>query len=451
MTDEPDVARPRFRSWTTRDGLSSDIVWALGEDDAGRIYVGTARGLDRLDPDTGRIRHFGPADGLAGSIVNSILTDDRGRIWVATNGGISVFDPRREPRVSTPPPAYISSIAISGVARELPESGIRRVAELTVPWPRNTIAFSWLGVGFEAEQGLRYQTRLEGADRDWSAPSHARSINYANLGSGTYTFRVRSVSAAGIAGDDAASVRFEILPPFWRRGWFLGLVALTVAGGTYGLHAVRVRRLIGLERIRRQIATDLHDDVGSGLVQIAVMSEVAKRQAGREASDRLDQVAELARALRDSMSDIVWAVDPRRDRLSDLVRRLRQVTFNLFEADKVDVSFDAPADEILGRIELAPDRRRHLFLAAKEALTNAARHAAATRVGVNVRISRSRLQLEVADDGRGFDVDAATEGHGVASLKRRAEALGGRLDIKSAPGRGTTLRLDVPLHGEVDG
>jgi signal transduction histidine kinase len=227
-------------------------------------------------------------------------------------------------------------------------------------------------------------------------------------------------------------------------------VALALGGGAYGLHAVRVRRLIGLERIRRQIATDLHDDVGSGLVQIAVMSEVAKRHAGLEAGGVLDEVAELARALRDSMSDIVWSVDPRRDRLSDLVRRLRQVTFGLFEAGKVDVSFDAPADEVLGRIELSPDRRRHLFLAAKEALTNAAKHAAAKRVGVDVQIARSRLRLQVVDDGCGFDVTAPTDGQGVASLRRRAEALGGRLEVKSAPGRGTTLRLDVPLRGHVD-
>ncbi|HEX4824743.1 MAG TPA: two-component regulator propeller domain-containing protein [Candidatus Polarisedimenticolaceae bacterium] len=449
MTDQPEARTPRFANWTVQDGLSSDTVWALGEDDAGRIYVGTARGLDRLDPETGRIRHFGPADGLAGAIVNDILSDDRGRLWISTNGGISVLDPRTERTASRPPAAYVSRVAISGVELELPESGTRRLGELSLPWPRNTIAFSWVAVGFEAERGLRYETRLEGADSAWSKPSDARQVNYANLGPGRYSFRVRSVSPEGVAAEDAASVSFRILPPFWRRGWFLALVALAIAAAVFGGHELRVRRLMAMERIRRQIATDLHDDMGSGLVEIAVLAEVAKRRADAESAPLLGQAAELARGLRDSMSDIVWAIDPRRDRLADLVQRLRQVAFNLLEAEGVRVAFEAPPTETIERIELPPDRRRHLFLAVKEALANAARHAGASSVTVTMTLAHRRLLLSVADDGRGFEVGTATGGRGLGNLKHRAEALGGAFTVESAPGKGTTVRLDVPLRGDV--
>jgi ligand-binding sensor domain-containing protein/signal transduction histidine kinase len=449
MTDDPGGTRPRFANWTVHDGLASDTVWALGEDDAGRIYVGTARGLDRLDPETGRIRHFGTADGLAGSIVNMIVPDDRGRLWIATSGGISVLDPRTEPGLTNPPPAYISRVAISGLDLPLPESGTRRLGELRLPWPRNTIAFAWVAVGFEAERGLRYQTRLEGADSAWSAPSESRSVNYANLGPGLYRFLVRAVSPGGIVGEEVSAVQFRILPPFWRRGWFLAVGAAAIAAAAFGVNELRVRRLVAMERIRRQIATDLHDDMGSGLVQIAVLAEVAKRRADAETATLLDQAAELARGLRDAMSDIVWAVDPRRDRLADLVRRLRQVAFNLFEAEGLRVTFTAPSDEILERVMLPPDRRRNLFLAAKEVLTNAARHAHASSVSVELTLTRSRLALTVADDGRGFDRNAARDGHGLANLERRAAALRGSLVVDSGPGRGTTVRLDVPLRGEV--
>ena len=449
MTDEPEEPTPRFANWTVQDGLSSDTVWALGEDDAGRIYVGTARGLDRFDPETGRIRHFGPADGLAGAIVNDILADDRGRLWVSTNGGISVLDPRSERAASRPPPAYVSRVAISGVDLALPESGTRSLGELSLPWPRNTIAFSWVAVGFEAERGLRYETRLEGADAGWSRPSDARQVNYANLGPGRYTFFVRSVSPEGVAAEDAASVSFRILPPFWRRGWFRLLAALAVAAAAFGAYELRVRRLMAMERIRRQIASDLHDDMGSGLVEIAVLAEVAKRRADAESAPLLEQAADLARGLRDSMSDIVWAIDPRRDRLADLVQRLRQVAFNLLEAEGVRVAFDVPPEPALERIELPPDRRRHLFLAAKEALANAARHAGAEAVTVTLALARGRLHLTVADDGRGFDAGAVSGGRGLGNLKHRGAALGGTLVVETAPGRGTTVRLDVPLRGDV--
>lgn len=449
MTDEPEADHPHFKHWGMAEGLSSDTVWALGADDAGRIYAGTSRGLDRLDPQTGRIRHFGPSDGLSGAIINSIVRDDHGRFWIGTNGGISVLDPRREVDAAMPPPAYISRVAIAGQDLSLPESGARRLGELELPWGRNSIAFDWVGVGFESGRGLRYETRLEGADQKWSVPGDARSVNYANLGPGRYTFFVRTVSAAGIAGEEASTVSFRVLPPLWRRRWFIALVAAATVGVGFGLNELRVRRLVALERIRRQIATDLHDDVGSGLVQIAVLAEVAKRGASDDGAQRLEQVAGLARTLRDAMSDIVWAIDPRRDRLADLARRLRQVSYDLFEAEGVQVTFHAPPDDVLERIELPPDRRRHLYLAAKESLTNVAKHARATAVGVEIVVEGSRLRVVVTDDGRGFERAAETEGRGLANLERRAAALGGRLKVETQPGKGTTIRLDLPLRGSV--
>ena len=449
MTERPDAPRPVFRNWTTRDGLSSDAVWTIGEDDAGRIFLGTARGLDRIDPDSGRILAFGPADGLAGGTVNSILADSHGRLWAATSGGLSVLDPSRMRDAVRAPPAYISRVALAGEDLPLPESGLRRLDGLVLPRPGRTIAFEWVGVGFETGGPLRFQTKLEGADRDWSAPSEARTVHYARLGAGSYSFQVRSVTAGGEPEDDHATVHFRILPPLWLRGWFIAMSALVAAAVAYGVHALRVRRLVALERVRRQIATDLHDEVGSGLAQVAVLSEVAKRHATPEGVRLLAEVADVARSLRESMGDIVWAVDPRKDRLADLVMRLRQVANNLLASEGVAVTFDAPPDDEVERIELAPDRKRHLFLAAKEALTNAARHARASTVRVAIAVHGSTMFLSVVDDGRGFAPAEVSEGRGLSNIERRARALGGRVALEASPGRGVSLKLEVPLHGHL--
>ena len=272
-------------------------------------------------------------------------------------------------------------------------------------------------MAFAGGNDLRYAWRLEGADRDWSTPAESRAVNYANLGPGRYVFRVRAVPPEGAALEDEATVRFRILPPLWRRAWFLIAVALTGIASVFGLYELRLRRLLAMDRIRRQIATDLHDDMGSGLAQIAVLSEVSKRHASGDDLARLAEVASLARGLRDAMSDIVWSVDPRKDRLSDLVRRLHQVAHNLFESQGVAVAFDAPPHDALERIELPPDRRRQLFLAAKETLTNVARHAGASHVNLVLTLTGSRLTLTVSDDGRGFDPRAATEGRGTSGRR----------------------------------
>ncbi len=444
VTDEPGAPRPRFRNYSTATGLASDAVWSVAEDDEGRIYLGTSRGIERLDVATGAVRHFTSFDGLAGDIVNWLARDRRGYIWAATSGGLSRLDPRAETEPGALPPIYISRARIAGEDFALSETGETAVPEIELPASKDNLLIEFVAPCFRDERDLAYQYRLEGGDETWSPPSPMRSVNFAHLASGTYRFCVRAVLPAGGASATPATFAFRIARPAWRQPWFLALVALAAAAIAYALHKSRVRRILALESIRTQIATDIHDDMGSGLSQIAILAEVAKREPGGRAQGHMEEVARLARVLRDSMSDIVWAVDPRRDRFGDLVQRMRQAAFNLLEAEGLRVEFRAPSDAALEGLDLAPDRRRHLLLVLKESLSNVARHARASEVGIEVRVEGGRLHLSIRDDGRGFDPAAATSGHGLASLRQRAAKLAGTIRIDSRPGGGTRIDLEVP-------
>jgi signal transduction histidine kinase len=215
--------------------------------------------------------------------------------------------------------------------------------------------------------------------------------------------------------------------------------------GAFALLRLHVRQIIALDQIRRQIGADLHDDIGSGLAQIAILCEVAKREATPAGAGLLDEAANLARSMRDSMSDIVWAVDPHKERLADLVQRMRQAIFNLLEADGLRVEFQAPADQEIERINLAPDCRRQLLLIFKESLTNIARHGRASLVRVEMGLVAGQLQLMIRDNGDGFDPQAQFEGNGLGSIKRRAAQLQAQVEIISAPGHGTAIQMTLPL------
>jgi ligand-binding sensor domain-containing protein/signal transduction histidine kinase len=445
VTGEPDDPRPRFLDYSTRDGLASDAVWSITEDERGRIYLGTARGLDRLDPATGRVHHIATFEGLAGDIVYDCTRDTRGFIWAATSNGVSRIDPRADEMEPAPPPVYIARVQIAGRELALPLSGAENVGEETLDAGDDNLRVDYRAVSMRGERELRYQYRLEGVDRDWSEPTTQRSVNYAQIAPGGYRFLVRALHAEGTASAHPATFAFRIPPPFWRTPWFVALALAAGGSIALALHRARVRRVLALETIRRQIATDIHDDMGAGLSQIAILSEVAKREAAAGARSHLDEVARLARGLRDSMSDIVWAVDPRRDHASDLVQRMRGVAFNLFEAEGVKVELDAPPNASIESVVLAPDRRRHLLLIFKEALSNIARHARATEVRIAVRLSPAELALSIRDNGVGFDPAHESRGHGLSSLRSRAAALGARLSIESAPGAGASIELAMPL------
>jgi len=206
-----------------------------------------------------------------------------------------------------------------------------------------------------------------------------------------------------------------------------------------------------LERVRKRIATDLHDDIGSSLTRISLLSEVAQR---REQSVKTSEVGSLAtiaglsRELVDSMSDIVWAINPERDHLGDLTQRMRHFASDVFAARGIEFRFQFPNVE--RDIRVGANFRRELFLIFKEAVNNTVRHSECTEAEIEFAVDRNVVRLNFTDNGRGFDVLSKSNGHGLASMRARAEGLGGKLEIGSDQGRGTMLAFVIPL-GHQDG
>jgi signal transduction histidine kinase len=287
---------------------------------------------------------------------------------------------------------------------------------------------------------LLYQTRLSGLDRDWTPPSSSRRVHYRSLAPGGYELAIRAITPDGTLSTLPALVHFRIAAPVWQRWWFLLLSTCVMAGIVYAAHQYRLRHAVALERVRTRLAADLHDDLGSGLAEIAILTEVAGQ---REPSLGLDAVARRARELRAAMSDIVWSVDPSGDSLEELINRWRQVAFALLGEGRLE--FLAPPPHETSRARLAPDQRRELLLIFKEIATNVARHAGAKQARICVQAEPKWLRLQIQDDGCGFDPERSDRGAGLKSMRRRAEALRGSLKIHSQPGAGATVTLWVPL------
>jgi len=159
----------------------------------------------------------------------------------------------------------------------------------------------------------------------------------------------------------------------------------------------------------------------------------------------LSQATETSRSLVDSMSDIVWAINPARDGLSDLVHRMRRFANDLFAEGNVVHRFDCFGAE--RDLTLGNDVRRQVYLVYKECLHNVVKHAQATEVLIELRLRGSCLELRVEDNGAGFHPEGAMDaGNGLRNLKRRAEGMGGRLTIDSRPGEGTRIAFHVGVN-----
>ncbi|MEW6366396.1 MAG: two-component regulator propeller domain-containing protein [Acidobacteriota bacterium] len=441
----PGADHPRFETWSKMEGLASHDVRCIAEDQYGRLYFGSGRGITRFDPRTESMRHYTTDDGLANPEVLVAYRDRHDDIWFGTEQGLSRLVPSEDPP-ARPPAVYITAARFGGQPYGISETGDLAIGPMTLQPGQNRVQIEFVGIGFAPGESMRYQYRLDGLDRDWGEATGRRAVDYAGLRPGAYRFVVRSVSSSGLVSDRPASANFSILRPLWLRWWFLGIAALALAAAVYAYHHLRVQRLRMIEQVRTRIATDLHDDIGSSLTQMSIMSEVARQQlSGRDesASQIVSKVAETSRELVDSMSDIVWAINPKRDSLQDLVYRMHRLASDVLTAR--DVSFDFAAEGRIDTTTLSPGSRRDIFLIYKEALNNVARHSQCTEVQISIAADGSWLDIRLRDNGRGFDPSATYDGNGMGSMRSRAASLGGNIQITSATGKGSDVHARIPL------
>ncbi|HMB29282.1 MAG TPA: two-component regulator propeller domain-containing protein, partial [Blastocatellia bacterium] len=448
--DDPVEQRPKFVSYTTAQGLSSDSTDAspdqlIAEDLQGRIYTGTGRGLDRLDPATGHFKHFTTADGLAPGSIKSCFRDRRGALWIGTSGGLSRFTPVPDEPAQAPPSILISDLYVAGSRQFISALDETEILLPDLAADQNQLQIDFTGLRFAPGDTLRYQYKVEGADKDWSAPTERRSVTY-RLAPGRYRFFVRAINSDGAVSSSPAAVTFRILPPLWERWWFLALIAIGLTMTLYRLYRYRVARLMEIERVRTRIASDLHDDIGANLSLIAGLSDVLRQQAPSsdpQVSERLSLIASVSRRSVDAMSDIVWAINPNRDHLSDLTQRMRRFATETLGSRGIEFRFDSPGLE--HDIKVSAEVRREVFLIFKEGVNNIARHSHCAFADFKIEREGGMVMLKMSDDGVGFEAPNADWGQGLDSMRKRAEKVGAELSLISSPGHGATLTVKAPL------
>ncbi|HEV8266626.1 MAG TPA: ATP-binding protein, partial [Thermoanaerobaculia bacterium] len=444
FVEKPDAPEPRAVVFGPREGVSGYFLKGLSFDDAGRPVFGTDRDLVRFDPARRVVEKVLADRVFVHSEVDSGFRDAGGALWFATwRGAVRVLPAEDRPR--SPARARVAAVRVDGAGVPVPARGAEHL-DLGKLQSSARVSFELFGLG-AIGQPLSFEHLMEGLDEHWSAPEEERVLHFARFSPGRYRLRVRAAGAASAAPE--AVVAFTVLGPLWSRPWFLlALASALVAAGWAG-KATRTRRRQELDAVRTRIAADLHDDLGAGLSRISILADVAKtaRADGSGTDETLAKIADASREVDERLADGLWAVDPACDDLAGLAKRLRLLAEELFEP--LGISWRVTIPDGAGDVPLRPDRRREIYLLAKEAVVNAARHAGARHVTIDVAHDRRRVVVTVEDDGRGFDAgatpaDRLSGGRGVSNMRRRATALGGTAELTSAPGRGTRVRFEVP-------
>lgn len=449
-----DDARPpgRFRVWRTADGLPSNVVYAIVEDHAGNLWLSTNHGLARFDPARGTFRRYDSRDGLVRDEFNAgagTCTPD-GRLYFGGPGGLLMFHPDSLRLNRNAPPVVLTGLRVFDQRISLPDSAISARRVLRLRPTQNFLTFEFAALNLQLPEKNRYRYRLRGLDNRWIAVQGNRpEARFTNLSPGKYTFEVLAANNDGFWSPRPTVLRVLIPPPWWRTWWFrLGLVLMFLLL-LWAAYRVRVNQLLALERVRHAIARDLHDDMGSTLSSISILSQIARQhhQAHRaeQVASLLTQIGESSGRMLDSMDDIVWAINPAHDSLADVTTRMRVFASDVLEARGIEFTFTVAPVVLEHRLEMRA--RREFFLIFKELVNNLAKYAQCSTASIDLRIEQRHLTLTVQDDGVGFDPTAPARGsgNGMTNMRTRAAALGTRLDFRTAPGQGTTVVLRVPV------
>jgi ligand-binding sensor domain-containing protein/two-component sensor histidine kinase len=434
---------PTFASYTIAEGLSDNMIFTIAEDKFGRIYAGSGRGVNQITLDSGRIQYFSTKDGLPSGNIFLSKTDKRGAIWFASATGIARFVPTADKKRQNPN-IFITGLRVAGVSQEISEQGETNLPEMKFVADKNNLSIDFVGLGASLGENLNYQYRLGDENTEWLT-TNERTLNFANLSAGSYQFAVRAVTNDGLISQTPATFSFTILRPIYLRWWFLLLSGLLIGFAIYQLYRFRVDRLLEIERTRTRIATDLHDDIGADLSKISLLSEVVKMQMtnGNEENNRLlTKIAETSRNSVDSMRDIVWAINPSRDSLADLVQKMRQFAEETLVEKDIKLVFNAPNDH--QTLKISMNTRRELYLIFKEAVNNASKYADCSEVKIDFIIIGKEISLQISDNGKGFNINQDFDGNGLRNMKLRVAKLNGRFEIDSL--QGTKISVNFPQN-----
>jgi signal transduction histidine kinase len=427
----------------TQNGLTANWVKDLFCDNDGTLYLATNQGINIV---TGNyknptIKTVKIDDDNINRETNCIIKDD-GVFYAGTNEGILKWMPGNIRRDTVSPPVYFTKINIPGIKNFSVYPYSASAQAVSLPYDKHFISFEFAGVSLKSPQNLLYHYILTGQDNEWSRLTEHNDVAF-DLKPGNYTFKVAAKNADGVWSRRPAVFHFVINSPFWQTWWFIVLAAVIIMYAAYSAYRYKLSKMLALELLRNKISTDLHDDIGSTLSSISILSEVAAREKEQKSKRILAEIHERSHSLMEKMDDLVWSISTRNDTAGHLFVRIQQFASAVFEAK--DINYEVRIAANIKEMKLDMQRRQHIYLILKEAVNNLIKYSECSTVCITAGHTGKLLKIEVFDNGKGFDTATIYNGNGLLNMQKRSAAIGGNLHIASSPGSGTRVSLAIEI------
>ncbi len=439
-----------YQLWDESNGMANAYVYGSLEDSSGNLWISTNKGLSFFNRRNNHFENYSYQDGLQSNEFNTqaFYKSNTGNFYFGGIKGFNWFRPGYVNNEIIKPAAAITRIEINDRLFEKDSLYILTHA-IRVPYNKNDFSFQFAALDYTRAEANKVQYMLKGWDAGWIT-TLVKSARYANLPPGNYTLRLKVSNAAGMWSDEV-TLRIFIQAPFWQRTWFFILCTLLLLAiiilATYNVSQQKAKRKfrllekqIAVDAERDRISADMHDEIGSGITQIALLSELIQTQHKESAELKKDinVIASSARKLVQTMSEIIWALNPQNDTMENLLAYIREQSQLYFES--MEVQFDIDFPDVVPDVKLTNAQRRNLYLVTREALNNSMKHSNAAVIKLTLAISGKEYCFKVTDDGKGINDKSNKPGNnGLLNMKKRMEDINGTIEWPACE-KGTLVR-----------
>ena len=480
-----DSSKVKLIKFTKDNGLADNHIRAIAEDSTGRIIVGMRYGGLSIFSDN-KIKNLSRLSGLISNGIWNISIFNKNEFWIATQEGIQklnkdftagselneeipnipfysissknnfivfcglegfyVYEPAKSKKVIHTS-IYFNKFMVNGKYFQLTTNPVLNSDQ-------NNITFEFTQINNIEVKDRIYNYKLLGAEKNWNKLVNKNSVTYASLNPGKYTFRVNSFNPDDTLNESEASISFEIEMPFYYEWWFFTGWFVLLTFLTFIFFNLRNKRRLEIEKLRIKIAGDLHDEIGSGLTKIAILSENALKEQEENrvnfgkseepySDNSITRVGKIARDLVDQMIDVIWSIDPKYDSLNDFVFSFKNFAYETCEAKNINLVINT---DNIGNVKVNSQVKRNLQLMVKESLNNAVKYSECSEIIFSLAVKNKNIFLSLTDNGKGFDKEKIKYGKGLLNIQKNTEDLSGICSIKSNPGSGTNIEIRFPVQ-----
>ncbi len=415
--------------YNREQGLSNDNIASIIYQSKNSILVGTYNGLCKINPNTGSISNLFTENGLSHNEFNlkAAFKTSEGLIFMGGLNGYNIIDSDIDKYKNlTKSNIYITKLyTLNG---SIPTTTYYTANNTTVSLPPNNKAFDLeFGISdYTQTENNIYSYKLIGKDNDWNYIGNRNYLRFSDLAPGKYKLLIKATSASGNWLSTSFTINLIVNGYFYKTWWFILLIFMAILSVIIGFYRFKLNQLKKLANLRLQISSDLHDEVGSILTAVGMQAEMLRTDDKSNNQLAFNKIAETSRKAVSNMRDVVWSIDSRNDKYSDLIDRMHEYIALVIDSDNIDCIFEKTVDNENMQLDLVI--RQNLYLIFKESLNNIVKHANATKINIHLKLNNKVLYLSIENNGE--CTNNMGHGMGIKNMEMRAHKMKAKLTIE---------------------